>query len=134
MLNQKTVPSTQAFVEPKRKKSDGSSSTKEEPENDDSDDIDWANQWRGSWSSTIYSRESSDTTSLDDFNILKTLGVGSFGKVFLVQHKEKKDLYAMKSIRKDKVIEYDQLESAKLEWHILSTSNHPFIVAMEYVF
>lgn len=40
----------------------------------------------------------------------------------------------MKSIRKDKVIEYEQLESAKLEWHILSTSNYPFIVSMEYVF
>lgn len=40
----------------------------------------------------------------------------------------------MKSIRKDKVIDYEQLESAKLERHILSSSNHPFIVGMEYVF
>jgi protein-serine/threonine kinase len=65
---------------------------------------------------------------------LKILGIGSFGKVFLVEHKEKKHLFAMKSIRKDKVIDYEQLESAKLERHILSTSNHPFIVGMEYVF
>ena len=40
----------------------------------------------------------------------------------------------MKTIRKDKIIEYEQLESAKLEKHILLTSNHPFIVSMEYVF
>jgi len=89
---------------------------------------------RSSRSSTIYSWESEDSTTLDDFDILNNLGIGSFGKVFLVQHKKKKDLYAMKTIWKDKIIEYEQLESAKLEKHILLTSNHPFIVSMEYVF
>lgn len=91
----------------KRKRTDGSNSTKEDPESEDSDGSEWYSQRRGSRSSTIYSRDSGESTCLEDFNILKTLGVGSFGKVFLVQHKEWKDLYAMKSIRKDKVIEYE---------------------------
>lgn len=40
----------------------------------------------------------------------------------------------MKSIRKDKIIDYQQLESTKLEKTILLNSNHPFIVQMEFVF
>jgi len=68
----------------KRNKTDGSNSTKEDPESEDSDNSDYGSRRRGSRSSTIYSRDSSETTTLEDFNILKTLGVGSFGKVFLV--------------------------------------------------
>lgn len=68
----------------KRTRTDGSNSTKEDPESEDSDGSEWYSQRRGSRSSTIYSRDSGELTTLEDFNILKTLGVGSFGKVFLV--------------------------------------------------
>jgi serine/threonine protein kinase len=62
------------------------------------------------------------------------LGIGSFGKVFLVEHKETGKLHAMKSIRKDKIIDYDKVESTKLEEHILLNSEHPNIVNLDYVF
>ena len=42
--------------------------------------------------------------SLDDFDFKMVLGRGSFGKVFLVEFKENKQLYAVKSIRKDILI------------------------------
>ena len=40
----------------------------------------------------------------------------------------------MKSLRKDVIIEYDQVESTKLEKDILLQADHPFLVGMSYVF
>lgn len=45
--------------------------------------------------------------SLSDFSIKKVIGRGSFGKVFLVQKKNSGEVFAMKSLRKDVIIEYD---------------------------
>ena len=39
--------------------------------------------------------------------ILKVIGRGSFGKVFLVEKKDSKQVFAMKSLRKDVIIDYD---------------------------
>jgi serine/threonine protein kinase len=44
-----------------------------------------------------------NTAALDDFDRIKTLGTGSFGRVMLVQHKASKDYYAMKILDKQKV-------------------------------
>jgi len=44
----------------------------------------------------------------DDFKILMVLGRGAFGKVFLAElTKANKSLYAVKSIRKDILIDLD---------------------------
>ena len=40
----------------------------------------------------------------------------------------------MKSIRKDTILDYGQLESTLLEKEILLKAHHPFLVGMEYVF
>lgn len=42
--------------------------------------------------------------------------------------------YAMKSIRKDIVIDKESIENLHLEKLILLQVNHPFIISMEYVF
>lgn len=42
-------------------------------------------------------------TTLDDFNRMKTLASGNFGRVVLVQHKLSKQYYAMKVLEKQKV-------------------------------
>ena len=44
-----------------------------------------------------------NTACLEDFDRLKTLGTGSFGRVMLAQHKENKSYYAMKILDKQKV-------------------------------
>lgn len=46
---------------------------------------------------------------LDDFDRIKTLGTGSFGRVMLVQHKKTSKFYAMKILDKQKVIFIDTL-------------------------
>ena len=44
-----------------------------------------------------------NTACLDDFERLKTLGTGSFGRVMLVKHKATQKYYAMKILDKQKV-------------------------------
>jgi len=62
------------------------------------------------------------------------LGRGSFGKVFLVQHKLNFGVYAMKSLSKSTILKYDQLDATVLEKEILAKCVHPFLVGLEYVF
>lgn len=48
---------------------------------------------------------------LEDFKIKKMIGKGTFGKVFLVEQEGTGNLYAMKCIRKDIIIENEQMEN-----------------------
>lgn len=57
--------------------------------------------------------------TLETFEVVKVIGKGSFGKVFLVQKKDTGSVYAMKSLRKDVILDYDQIESTMLEKEIL---------------
>jgi serum/glucocorticoid-regulated kinase 2 len=83
---------------------------------------------------SVYAKDSNVVT-LSDFEILKVIGRGSFGKVFLVQKKgDTSKIFAMKSLRKDVILDYDQVESTKLEKDILMQADHPFLVGMHYVF
>ena len=43
-------------------------------------------------------------------------------------------VYAMKSLKKSTIIEYDQVSSTLLEKEILQQADHPFLVGMEFVF
>lgn len=81
-----------------------------------------------------FAKKGDNHLTLQDFQIKKVIGRGSFGKVFLVQQAGSKEVYAMKSLRKDVILEYDQVESTKLEKDILLAADHPFLVGMSYVF
>tara|TARA_B110000285_G_scaffold231333_1_gene299843 strand:+ start:445 stop:858 length:414 start_codon:yes stop_codon:yes gene_type:complete len=70
----------------------------------------------------------------DDFKKLMVLGRGAFGKVFLVELQTTKELFAVKSIRKDILIEMDQVSNTLLEKQIMFECNHPFLVPLEYLF
>ncbi|OMJ68879.1 hypothetical protein SteCoe_33533 [Stentor coeruleus] len=69
-----------------------------------------------------------------DFEILQVLGKGSFGEVFLVQKRDQKTLYAMKVLRKDKIMGQNLIKYAKTERNVLSYVKHPFIVGLNYSF
>ena len=69
---------------------------------------------------TLYQKTKEDAfPTLDDFKIINVLGRGSFGKVFLVQRKQTGKYYAMKVLRKDVLIDTDQIENTKIEKEIL---------------
>lgn len=52
------------------------------------------------------------------------LGKGTFGKVFLAEFEQNKQLYAIKVIRKDILIEYNQIKNTKLEKDIMFKCQH----------
>jgi len=52
----------------------------------------------------------------------------------LVEKKDTKEVFALKSIRKEDIIDKDQIEHTKTERIILEHCNHPFLVNLEYAF
>ena len=72
--------------------------------------------------------------SLEDFDLLKVLGKGGFGKVMLVRKKGGDDIYAMKVLKKEAVIRRNQVAHTKTETQILKQIRHPFLTRMHYAF
>jgi serum/glucocorticoid-regulated kinase 2 len=71
---------------------------------------------------------------LQDFVILKVIGRGSFGKVCLVEYTQNKELYAMKSLKKDVLLTQEQIENTLQEKKILTNIKHPFLVNLVFCF
>ncbi|XP_077239308.1 serine/threonine-protein kinase AtPK2/AtPK19-like [Tasmannia lanceolata] len=71
---------------------------------------------------------------LEDFEVMKLVGQGAFGKVFQVRKKGSSEIYAMKVMRKDKIMEKNHSEYMKAERDILTKIDHPFIVQLRYSF
>jgi len=72
--------------------------------------------------------------SLKDFTLIKKLGKGSFGTVYLVQNKDNGLYYAMKQQQKEALINSDTIEGIKLEKDILKACHHPFLAEMDFAF
>ena len=68
--------------------------------------------------------------SLEDFDLLKVLGKGGFGKVMLVRKKNTDDIYAMKVLKKEAVVRRNQVVHTKTETTILKQIRHPFLTRM----
>ncbi|KAJ3401844.1 hypothetical protein CcCBS67573_g05506 [Chytriomyces confervae] len=74
---------------------------------------------------------------LEDFDFLSVLGRGAFGKVMLIEEKSTKQLFAMKALKKEFIIQSDDVASAKLEKRIFqkaTQSQHPFLVNLHSCF
>ncbi len=71
---------------------------------------------------------------LDDFQLLKVIGKGSFGKVIQVRKRDSGMIYAMKVLRKENIIKRNQVEHTRTERHVLGYVRHPFIVGLNYAF
>ena len=71
---------------------------------------------------------------LDDFKVLKVIGRGSFGKVSLVEYIPTHEIYAMKSLKKDILIEQEQIENTLLEKEILESIDYPFLCNLVFCF
>lgn len=81
--------------------------------------------------------------SKQDFKIMKVVGRGSYGKVYLVTHAATGAIYAMKAIKKELVIKTDQVAGIKgkpncanllVEREILEKFDHPFVMKLQFAF
>jgi len=70
----------------------------------------------------------------EDFDLLQQLGKGSFGEVYLVRNRSIDQLYAMKVLRKDKIMAQNLVRYAMTERNVLSYIRHPFIVSLNAAF
>lgn len=75
--------------------------------------------------------------SLDDFTFIAVLGKGNFGKVMLAEEKSTRRLYAIKVLKKNFILQNDEVESTKAEKRVFMAVNrgsHPFLVGLHSCF
>ncbi|KAJ3697699.1 hypothetical protein LUZ61_001404 [Rhynchospora tenuis] len=75
-----------------------------------------------------------DRTSIDDFEIIKPISRGAFGRVFLAKKRTTGDLFAIKVLKKADMIRKNAVESILAERDILITVRNPFVVRFFYSF
>ena len=72
---------------------------------------------------------------LEDFNFIRLIGIGSFGKVYVAsKNLNINKLYAIKILNKDKINNSIQKKSINTERILLAKLNHPFVMKLNYAF
>ncbi|XP_037951786.1 atypical protein kinase C isoform X2 [Teleopsis dalmanni] len=73
--------------------------------------------------------------SLNDFDLIRVIGRGSYAKVLMVELKRTRRIYAMKVIKKSLVTDDEDIDWVQTEKHVFETaSNHPFLVGLHSCF
>ncbi|KAJ1916852.1 hypothetical protein H4219_003548 [Mycoemilia scoparia] len=85
--------------------------------------------------STTQTNPQQKKVTIDDFKVLKLIGKGGYGMVYLVQHRLTKRYFAMKVLRKASILVHSRsIAFTKTERAILEAIQHPFVVKLYYAF
>ncbi len=79
-------------------------------------------------------RKSIKKYTVNDFEILDILGIGTHAQVHFVRNITSGKYFAMKIIKKKEVFKYKQVDHILNEINILHMIDHPFIVKIEGLF
>lgn len=70
-----------------------------------------------------------------DFEFLKVIGKGSFGKVLLAKHRVEAKVYAVKVLQKQAIMKRNEVKHIMAERNVLLKNvKHPFLVGLHYSF
>jgi atypical protein kinase C iota type len=73
--------------------------------------------------------------TIEDFELIRVIGRGTYAKVLMVELKKTKRIYAMKVIKKELVTDDKDIDGIQTEKHVFETaSNHPFLVGLHSCF
>jgi protein kinase A len=125
---QQNLPTINKLINPPQNDGAGQSTAKSEPSNghvrQDSQ------QLKQAVVQPTQVRQTKGKYSLGDFEILRTLGTGSFGRVHLVQSKHNQRFYAVKVLKKQQVVKMKQVEHTNDERRMLQEVKHPFLITL----
>mmetsp|Transcript_36387 Transcript_36387/g.61522 ORF Transcript_36387/g.61522 Transcript_36387/m.61522 type:complete len:403 (-) Transcript_36387:172-1380(-) len=72
--------------------------------------------------------------TIKDFELMKVVGKGSFGKVYQVKHIASGEIYALKSLKKQHLLRRKQIAHTQTERKVLQQIESPFIVNLRFAF
>jgi len=82
----------------------------------------------------VQKKSGSKKVTFENFEFLKVLGKGTFGKVILCREKSSNHLYAIKILKKEVIIKKDEVEHTMTENRVLQSTRHPFLIGLKYSF
>lgn len=72
--------------------------------------------------------------SMDSFNVISVIGRGFYGKVTLCENKKTKEVFAIKSVHKNRLMKAHRVSTVVNERNVLMNIHHPFIVHLYFAF
>eukprot|EP01113_Clastostelium_recurvatum_P026688 TRINITY_DN3203_c0_g1_i1.p1 TRINITY_DN3203_c0_g1~~TRINITY_DN3203_c0_g1_i1.p1 ORF type:complete len:1543 (+),score=208.48 TRINITY_DN3203_c0_g1_i1:151-4779(+) len=100
----------------------------------DSDVVPAARRPRESLTTSAPAARSRNMPRIEDFELLKAITKGGFGKVFLARKRRTGDIYAIKRLNKADMVKKNQADHVRIERNILAYTSNPFVVKMYYSF
>jgi serine/threonine protein kinase/CRP-like cAMP-binding protein len=68
--------------------------------------------------------------SIEELKVVRTLGCGSFGRVYLVEHEATHKQFALKSLQKGFIMEMRQADQIKTEREVMASIESPFVIKL----
>lgn len=96
--------------------------------NEDIEMVDASNNGSSRLHISSYDSGRGPRIQLDDFEFLKVLGKGTFGKVILCREKKTAQLFAIKVLKKETIIAKDEVAHTLTENRVLRHTKHPFLI------